>query len=192
MATASVEIVTPERFAQGYTWTEYMDVIKANRDRFLKNYEEFHITEDDAAFFRAFNAKKGPVKLLAIGEDWCPDVVRGLPVAARLAEAGGFEMRIFPRDANLDLMDQYLWRHKYQCIPVFVFFDKDWRELGHWIERPAIGYKFIADIREELTRNNLSEEETLKAIRERREGVQGQWMRETVREIREQIFYRVM
>jgi hypothetical protein len=33
-------------------------------------------------------------------------------------------------------MDQYLNDGKYQSIPVFVFFDEGWRELGHWIERP--------------------------------------------------------
>src|SRR5581483_10043904 len=103
-------------YAQGLTWADYSSSIKANRERFLKNFEEFHLTADDAAFFRNFNAKRGPIKVVAIGEDWCPDVVRGLPVAARLAETAGFEFRVFPRDANLDLMNQYLWRHKYMCI----------------------------------------------------------------------------
>src|SRR6267378_159514 len=26
---------------------------------------------------------------------------------------------------------------QFKSIPVFVFFDEDFRELGHWIERPA-------------------------------------------------------
>ncbi len=191
MTTTVSSVVTPERFAQGFTWQAYVDSIKANKERFQKNYQEFQITADDAAFFRTYNARKGPVKLLAIGEDWCPDVVRGMPIAARLAEAGGFDMRIFPRDQNKDLMAEYLWRHNYECIPVFVFFDKDWRELGHWTERPAAAYKWMADVREGLG-EGLSDEEKMKIVRERREGVQAAWMQETVREIREQIFYRVL
>jgi hypothetical protein len=34
-------------------------------------------------------------------------------------------------------MSQYLKDGQHQSIPVFVFFDQDFRELGHWIERPA-------------------------------------------------------
>src|SRR5688572_28823204 len=100
MTTAQAGVVTPERFAQGHTWDAYIASIKANKEKFVKNYETFKLTDDDTAFFQAFNEKKGPVKMVAIGEDWCPDVVRGLPVGARLAEAGGFEFRIFPRDEN--------------------------------------------------------------------------------------------
>ncbi len=119
-------------------------------------------------------------------------MVRGIPVVQRLCEAAGFEMRIFPRDKNLDLMGEYLWRHTYQSIPVFVFFDKDWKELGHFIEGPASRYKFMADLNEELSTKGLSDEERTKLVRERRAGVQMDWARESVREIREQILYRVL
>ena len=193
MTTAAVkQTVTPERFAQGFTWSQYVSEIKANKERFQKFYDEFRIKPEDIEFFKRFNAKKGPVKVVAIGEDWCPDVVRGIPVAARLAEAAGMELRIFPRDQNLDLMNEYMWRHQYQSIPVFVFFDKDWKELGHWIERPASGYRFIAELNEELTARNLSEEETRQVIRERREGQQVQWMNETIVELRDQVLARVL
>ena len=190
--TAEKQVMTPARFAQGYSWVDYMASIKANKEKFQQNYDEFQVAPDAVAFFKAFNAKKGPVKLVAIGEDWCSDVVRGLPVAARLAEAAGFELRIFPRDANLDLMNEYLLRHLYLSIPVFAFFDKDWKELGHWIERPAIGYKFVADLQEELAKSSASADEVAAAGRERRAAVQKEWMHETIRELKEQVFYRVM
>ncbi len=190
--TAEKQVMTPERFAQGYTWQDYMASIKANKERFQQNYDEFQVDPDMVPFFKAFNAKKGPVKLVAIGEDWCSDVVRGLPVAARLAEAAGFDLRIFPRDANLDLMNEYLWRHQYLSIPVFVFFDRDWKELGHWIERPAIGYKFVAELQEELAKSGASADEVAAATRERRAAAQKEWMHETIRELKEQVLYRVM
>ncbi len=71
-----------------------------------------------------------------------------------------------------------------------MFFDKNWKELGHWTERPAIGYKFAADTRADLA--NHSEEEIVKIMAERRANAQPLWMHETVREIREQVLYRVM
>ena len=192
MTTTVKPIMTPERFAQGMTWSQYVDSIKANKERFLQFYSDFTVKPEEVAFFKKFSAKKGPVKVVVIGEDWCPDVVRGIPVAVRLAEAVGMDLRIFPRDQNMDLMNEYLWRHEYLSIPVFAFFDKDWRELGHWIERPASGYKFAADLTEELSESNLSDEDKTKLIRERRAGVQLAWMHDTVQEIREYIFYRVL
>ena len=192
MTTTVKQIMTPERFAQGMTWSQYVDSIKANEERFLQFYSDFKVKPEEVAFFKKFDAKKGPIKVVVIGEDWCPDVVRGIPVAVRLAEAVGMDLRIFPRDQNMDLMNEYLWRHEYLSIPVFAFFDKDWKELGHWIERPASGYKFAADLTEELSESNLSDEDKTKLIRERRAGVQLAWMHDTVQEIREYIFYRVL
>jgi hypothetical protein len=52
-------------------------------------------------------------------------------------ESGKLDVRIFYRDQNLDLMERWMNQGKYQSIPVFAFFDEDFRELGHWIERPA-------------------------------------------------------
>ena len=116
------------------------------------------------------------LNVVAIGEDWCPDVVRGMPVIARLCEEAGLDLRIFDRDKNMDLTNEFLWRHKFMCIPVFVLYDKDWNELGHWIEKPASAYKWSADIRTELRTAGLSDEEILPKLRELRAGLEPQWM----------------
>src|SRR5207244_11358982 len=42
----------------------------------------------------------GPAKALVIAEDWSSDCRRDLPYLARLAEAGGLELRIFVRDGD--------------------------------------------------------------------------------------------
>lgn len=127
--------VTRERFAQGLTGSQYLELVQQNRERFEANLAAADelITDEDRAFF-----SEQPLSILAIGEDWCTDVVQFLPPIIRLAEqCPNIELRIFPRDQNLDLMNQYLNQGKYQSIPVFVFFDGDWNELGHFIERPA-------------------------------------------------------
>jgi hypothetical protein len=55
---------------------------------------------------------------------------------ARIVEAmPGCELRVLFRDQNLDLTDCFL-NNGYRSIPVLVFFDQDWNELGRWIERP--------------------------------------------------------
>lgn len=191
MVTAT-KVVTSERFAKGLTWQQYVAEIKTNKEQFEKNYHEFKVSKEDADFFSYFVKRKGgEVHVLALGEDWCPDVVRGLPIMARIAEAGGMDMKVFPRDTNMDLMEPYLWRRQHQSIPTFVFFDKEFNELGTWVERPSIAYKFMAELTSELEAKNLSEEDLRAESRRRRQEAQELWKQETVREIRE-LLYRVM
>ena len=187
----TAQVVTPERFAKGLTWQQYLDEIKTNKEMFMKNYEELKLDPTDIEFFKKFVAKKGEVHVVALGEDWCPDVVRGLPVMAKVAHASGMDFKVFPRDVNLDIMDLYLWRREHQSIPVFVFFNKEFKELGTWIERPAVAYKFMSELTEQMEAMKLSEEESRAESRKRRQEAQELWKKETVRELKE-LLYRVM
>ncbi len=64
-------IVTPERFASGITYQEFVEQIKVNKDRFQQFYDQFQLTPEDAEFFKkAVQSPQGPAKMLVIGEDW--------------------------------------------------------------------------------------------------------------------------
>ena len=129
-------VVTPERFASGLSYQDYLAGIKVNQDKFQQNYQGTTLSEEQVAKFKALMARpNGPAKMLVIGEDWCPDVYRGMPVAAKLAEATGLEMRVFPRDENLDIMNEFLKDGEFQSIPTLVFYTKDHKYITHWIER---------------------------------------------------------
>lgn len=137
--------VTRERFEQGMTYEAYKDQMTRNRERLEENERTVQLPQEQLAFFARLPQ---PLHVLVLAEDWCGDVINNLPVLARLAQAGGrLNLRIFLRDQNLDIMDQYLNKGQYRSIPVFVFFDQDFRELGHWIERPAA---MVALMQEEL------------------------------------------
>jgi len=58
----------------------------------------------------------------------------------------GAELRVFLRDQNADLRDTFL-NNGYQSIPVVVFFDKDWNEIGRWLERAHGATTVTAGIR---------------------------------------------
>src|SRR6266542_887744 len=121
-------VVTPERFASGLTYQDYIAQIQANQDRFQENYEgaKGQITDEDVKRFKELMARpNGPARVLVLGEDWCPDVYRGMPVIAALAEATGLEMRVFPRDQHLDIMNEFLNKGEFQSIPTLVFYTKD-------------------------------------------------------------------
>ena len=46
------------------------------------------------------------------------------------------ELRVFLRDKNADLMDQYLNQGMFRSIPVFAFFDENMNEVARLLERP--------------------------------------------------------
>ena len=123
------------RFAQGLTFDAYKRQMTRNRERFEENERRVELRPDDVA---AFQQLPRPLHVVVLAEDWCGDVIANLPVVGRLAQASGkLDIRVFLRDQNDDLMQRWLNQGTFKSIPVVVFYDDDFRELGHWIERPA-------------------------------------------------------
>ena len=183
----SPSIVTPERFAQGMTFDEYVRYVgspenlareawggyfpdsgsmptarKDNSAVFRERYARAGLSEQQAAAIKWLAAQPGgPAKILVISEDWSSDCRRDIPMLARLAEAGGLELRIFNRDgkkilgtrrpdpaaypdANHDLMLEFLNTKnggEWASLPVAVIYTKDFQELHRYVEYPAIYHK---------------------------------------------------
>jgi len=193
MAQQKESVVTPERFGQGLTYEQWVGAIDRNQARFQENYDGATLSDDDAEAFRALAARPdGPARCLALGEAWCPDVFRGLPVIARIAEACGIELRVFFRDQNKDIMAEFLKRGEHESIPTFVFYTKDHRYLAHWIERPALANEQMPElgkVTEPLRNPDISQEERQRAIQAYIDFQHGPiwagWRDATVREIQE-------
>jgi hypothetical protein len=180
-------VVTPERFATGMTFDDYVkwtgsagnlaregfgsyfadggSIGAARRDNsavFRERYARARLSDPQAAGIKWLAAQpNGPAKILVISEDWSSDCRRDVPMLARLAEAGGLEMRIFNRDgkkilgtrrpdpaaypdAKHDLMLEFLNAKdggEWASLPVAVFYAKDFQELHRYIEYPAIYHK---------------------------------------------------
>ena len=181
-------IVTPERFASGLTYQDYLPQIKVNRDRFDQYYGTGQLSAEDTAFFRKA-VEAGATRMLVLGEDWCPDVFRGMPVMARIAEASGMEMRVFPRDEHLDIMNEFLKRGEFMSIPTAVFYTNDHQYICHWIERPESADQERAKIGEDVNREmpNASDQEIRAATRERSQARYPAWQQESIREMRQML-----
>jgi hypothetical protein len=80
---------------------------------------------------------------MVIAEEWSGDVVYNLPVLIGAARAAGWPVRIFSRDRNPELILPYRKDGLYHSIPVFVFYDADFNEVGHWVERPTVATRTI-------------------------------------------------
>ena len=183
-------VVTPDRFGSGFTYQEYLAQIKVNKQWFEQLYENFLLKPEDAEFFsQAMQHPQGPAKMMVIGEDWCPDVYRGMPVMAKIAEAAGMEMRTFPRDSNMDIMNEFLKEGKWASIPTVVFYTRDHQYICHWIERPALADREMDEIEAQVRQEqpDASDPQVRAAARPRNQERYPVWLQESVREIREML-----
>jgi hypothetical protein len=171
--------MTPERFARGMTFDEYVrfsgspanlaregfDIRRFSLVRprvdwsgyLHERHERARLSPEQAAAIRWLAAQpEGPAKVAVISEDWSSDCRRDVPYLARLAEAGGLELRIFVRDGetmlmkglpdraaggNADLVVEYANEkngQRWASVPVAVFFTRDFAELYRYVEYPAI------------------------------------------------------
>ena len=93
-----------------------------------------------------------------------------MPVLAKMVEGNpNIDMRIFLRDKNKELMDQYLNQGMYRSIPVFAFFDENMNEVARFIERPPAQTEEIEKKMLE-TRRALRAERYMRLARRRGEG----------------------
>src|SRR3982751_3424631 len=88
-------------------------------------------------YLRRVAAVPGHWHLLVLSEDWCGDAVNTVPVVAKLvALSPNLELRVLPRDENLDLMDAHLTGTS-RSIPVVILLDEEYREQAWWGPRPT-------------------------------------------------------
>ena len=192
MTAQKESVVTPERIAQGISYKQWMDQIDRNQEKFVDNFEGTQLNADDVAAIKDLMAKSGgPATCMAIGEPWCPDVFRGMPVIAKLCEATGLDLKIFFRDQHIDLMNEYLYKGEFQSIPTLVFFDKNHNELGVWHERAQKArdeMPQLSAISAKMRDESLSEDDRKKYMEEyaafQKGPVWGGWRNAEVAEIR--------
>ena len=105
-------------------------------------------------------------KIVAIAEAWCGDVYRELPTIARIADATGIGLRVFLRDENPDVMDEFLSNEgRSRAIPVFIFFTGEMRYIAHFTERSSSAHAEFAEIASEVKlKLNLPETATFATL----------------------------
>ena len=196
-------VVTAERFAKGMTFAEYVryagSAENLAREAFGSYFPDGGARgaprKDQSAVLRERHAKArlsdeqvaaikwlaaqpdGPAKILVISEDWSSDCRRDVPVLARLAEAGGMELRIFNRDGkkvlgtrrpdpaaapdgNHDIMLEFMNKKnggEWASVPVVVVYTKDFQELCRYIEYPAMYNKDRIRARQQAARPGETE-----------------------------------
>jgi Thioredoxin len=112
-------MVTPERFAQGMTFDEYVAYTgtpenlareagwwlgrqrKDLSDLLRMWHRRVRLSDAQIAAVKWLAAQpSGPAKILVISEEWSSDCRRDVPMLAQLADAGGLDLKIFVRDGT--------------------------------------------------------------------------------------------
>jgi len=196
---AATTVLTPARFEQGLTFPNFLDQAAVNVDKFQHNYQSAPLTPEDVAFFqRAASLPRGPAKSVAIAEAGCGDVYRELPTVARIADATGMALRVFLRDENPDIMDEFLSNNgKSRAIPVFVFYTADMQYITHFTERSESAHRELAEIGDQVkaqmglpkettfaTAPEDRKQELLREVIARIRPRSDDWRKEAIREMR--------
>ena len=166
-------------WSRGSAYADYRQRVTRNSEVFDEVYREPAYTSRDLELLRLLP----PLRVVAIGEDWCPDVYHTLPTWARVAEEiEGWSCRVFERDQNLEMMDCFLYQGRARRVPVYAFYDQRlylqtwWSGRGAeaqaavdgWLDgrtfgelddatREEIGQKFANGYRDRFRRQNFLE-----------------------------------
>ena len=137
-----VDDVNKQRFEGAPTFPEYLDTVEKNREMWHDVYQRVRLPEEVVA---EASQMPGGWHLVALSEDWCGDAVNTLPVISRLADEAGWDMRVFGRDDNPDLMDSHLTNGRSRSIPIVIVYDEDFNEVGWWGPRPEEIQSWVMD-----------------------------------------------
>lgn len=117
-------------FEKGLNQFDYINSMQVHKENLLKVYNQFQLEESDKELLQALQEKE--LKAIVLTADWCGDAMVNLPILMRVADEALIETRYLIRDENLELMDQYLTNGKSRSIPIIVFVNKDYEEVGKW------------------------------------------------------------
>ena len=106
-------------FNKSQTLNEYINEMQENKDNLLSIYNSFHLPLNDARLNQLRESNYS--KVLIITEDWCGDAMMNIPILKHIIEFLNIEARVFHRDDDTHLIDQYLTNGKSRAIPIFVF-----------------------------------------------------------------------
>jgi len=141
---------------QGFTYDAYLEIMaerasastvgldeeaaervgytKLNLHRSQRIARTYTVPDDLVALLDRLAA---PQLWMVLTEPWCGDSAQCLPYIAAVARCNpAVDLRLLPRDDNLDIMDLYLTDGK-RSIPRLIVFDGDGNELAGWGPRPT-------------------------------------------------------
>lgn len=141
-------------YEKGMDPDDYIESMQKNKENLLHIYDSYTVPTD-SKFFNEVREKK--LRAIVITEDWCGDAMLNLPILFHIAQEANIELRILPRDNNLQLMDQYLTNGKSRSIPIFIFMNEKSEEVAKWGPRAPKIQSFVEDAMAGLPSKNADD-----------------------------------
>jgi Thioredoxin len=176
---AAMNPLPRELWSRRLSFQGYLATASHNRETFEEVYREPSHRESDLAWMRGLP----PLRVVAIGEDWCPDVAHTLPTWARIVEAlPGWELGVYARDAVPELMDTFLWLGDRRRIPVYAFYLGTSLQVW-WSGRGSAAEQALAALLAGRAFNDLPPGERQRCGRLLQEGYRREYRRQSLEEI---------
>lgn len=101
-----------------------------------KTMDIFNNIEFDNQTIEKIKSIKKEVKVLICAEIWCPDCMINVPIIEQMRQYNSnVEISIVGREGNEEFFKKFSYTEGVK-IPTFVFYDKDFKELGSFVEQP--------------------------------------------------------
>ncbi|AZI66677.1 thioredoxin family protein [Kaistella daneshvariae] len=122
-------------------YQEYYELGLQRMNRTLKTFKL------DSEQLQRAEAKNFEGKILIISEPWCGDASATVPAVSKFFEAMGNEVRVFLRDRDTSLIDQFLTNGT-QSIPKVIVLDENFHVKSNWGPRPQYGNDLLKKFKE--------------------------------------------
>ena len=131
-------------FEGGRTFEEWLKTAESpdQTDRIRDGLDEVDLPGDAAFMLKRLLR---PVRIIAIAEPWCGDVVRHTPLLMRMVECTGIssDVRFVAPPDCPDFFARFLTNGG-EAIPKFVFCNENFTETGNWGPMSSTPRKWIA------------------------------------------------
>ena len=122
-------------------YQEYYELGFQRMQRTLKKFNP------DAEQLSQLKEKNFTGKILIISESWCGDASATVPAVSKFFEANGNEVKVFLRDSDSSLINQYLTNGS-QSIPIVLILNEDFTVRNYWGPRPKFGTELLNKFKE--------------------------------------------
>ena len=131
-------------FNNGKSWNDWIQSPDEpeQAEKILSLYDTLSLDNETVA---RLSSLKEPVRIIAIAETWCGDVIKQVPLLMRMVEAteGKAQVRFIAREDSPDYFARFLTNGG-EAIPKFVFCSEAFVEVGNYGPMPSTPRKFIS------------------------------------------------
>ncbi len=123
---------------------EFQEYYELGLNRTVRTVKTYKV---DAEQIEKFKSKTFNGKILIISEPWCGDASATVPAVSKFFEAAGIDVRIFLRDSDSTLIDQFQTNGT-QSIPKVIIINDDFSVVADWGPRPQYGNDLLKKFKE--------------------------------------------